>query len=92
MDHDPKRLRDIMADAAPPELELAFRPMFGGEWRHGLRLVEPDPGVELVGERRLGVMTPALGLGAVDDADEALEPRRHQRLLQRRLGDAVAQV
>jgi TfoX/Sxy family transcriptional regulator of competence genes len=30
MDHDPKRLRDIMADAAPPELELAFRPMFGG--------------------------------------------------------------
>lgn len=30
MTHDPKRLRDIMADAAPPELELAFRPMFGG--------------------------------------------------------------
>ena len=30
MGHDPKRLRDIMADAAPPELELAFRPMFGG--------------------------------------------------------------
>ena len=30
MPHDPKRLRDIMADAAPPELELAFRPMFGG--------------------------------------------------------------
>src|SRR3954464_4745298 len=27
---DPKRLREIMADAAPPELELAFRPMFGG--------------------------------------------------------------
>jgi TfoX/Sxy family transcriptional regulator of competence genes len=30
MPHDPKRLRDIMADAAPPELELALRPMFGG--------------------------------------------------------------
>lgn len=30
MPHDPRRLRDIMADAAPPELELAFRPMFGG--------------------------------------------------------------
>lgn len=30
MPHDPKRLRDIMVDAAPPELELAFRPMFGG--------------------------------------------------------------
>ncbi|HEY1605754.1 MAG TPA: TfoX/Sxy family protein [Allosphingosinicella sp.] len=28
--HDPTRLRDIMADAAPPELDLAFRPMFGG--------------------------------------------------------------
>ena len=30
MGHDPKRLREIMSDAAPPELELAFRPMFGG--------------------------------------------------------------
>ncbi|MEA3004178.1 MAG: hypothetical protein QOH81_2966 [Sphingomonadales bacterium] len=30
MPHDPKRLREIMAAAAPPELELAFRPMFGG--------------------------------------------------------------
>jgi TfoX/Sxy family transcriptional regulator of competence genes len=30
MSYDPKRLRDIMAAAAPPELELAFRPMFGG--------------------------------------------------------------
>ena len=30
MMHDPRRLRDIMAEAAPPELELAFRPMFGG--------------------------------------------------------------
>src|SRR4051812_43987434 len=30
MQHDPKRLREIMAEAAPPELELAFRPMFGG--------------------------------------------------------------
>src|SRR3569623_1200640 len=30
MSHDPKRLREIMIDAAPPELELAFRPMFGG--------------------------------------------------------------
>ena len=30
MAYDPKILRDIMIDAAPPELELAFRPMFGG--------------------------------------------------------------
>ena len=30
MGHDPKQLRDIMISAAPPELELAFRPMFGG--------------------------------------------------------------
>jgi TfoX/Sxy family transcriptional regulator of competence genes len=30
MPHDPKRLREIMVDAAPPEVELAFRPMFGG--------------------------------------------------------------
>jgi TfoX/Sxy family transcriptional regulator of competence genes len=30
MPYDPKCLREIMTDAAPPELELAFRPMFGG--------------------------------------------------------------
>jgi TfoX/Sxy family transcriptional regulator of competence genes len=30
MVHDPKRLREILAEAAPLELDLAFRPMFGG--------------------------------------------------------------
>jgi TfoX/Sxy family transcriptional regulator of competence genes len=30
MAHDPKRLQQILADAAPPDLELTFRPMFGG--------------------------------------------------------------
>jgi TfoX/Sxy family transcriptional regulator of competence genes len=30
MTHDPKTLQAIFADAAPPDLDLSFRPMFGG--------------------------------------------------------------
>lgn len=30
MAHDPKHLQTLLAAAAPPDLELAFRPMFGG--------------------------------------------------------------
>jgi len=30
MAHDPKVLQEILTRAAPPDLELAFRPMFGG--------------------------------------------------------------
>ena len=37
MDHDPKALRIIFAAAAPPDLELVFKPMFGGilAYAHG---------------------------------------------------------
>ena len=28
--HDPKALQAILTEAAPPDLELSFRPMFGG--------------------------------------------------------------
>jgi len=30
MAHDPKRLQQILQSAAPPDLDLTFRPMFGG--------------------------------------------------------------
>lgn len=30
MEHDPKRLQPIMQAAAPPDLDLSFKPMFGG--------------------------------------------------------------
>ncbi len=30
MTHDPKRLQPILAEAAPPGLDVTFRPMFGG--------------------------------------------------------------
>ena len=30
MAHDPKQLQKILQAAAPPDLELTFRPMFGG--------------------------------------------------------------
>jgi len=30
MAHDPKALERVFRDAAPPDLELLFRPMFGG--------------------------------------------------------------
>ncbi len=37
MPHDPKALQTIVETAAPPDLELAFRPMFGGimAYAHG---------------------------------------------------------
>jgi TfoX/Sxy family transcriptional regulator of competence genes len=30
MEHDPKRLQAVLQQAAPPDLPLLFRPMFGG--------------------------------------------------------------
>lgn len=30
MPHDPKQLQTIFAQAAPPQLEIRFKPMFGG--------------------------------------------------------------
>lgn len=30
MEHDPKELQAVMEAASPPDLELGFRPMFGG--------------------------------------------------------------
>jgi TfoX/Sxy family transcriptional regulator of competence genes len=30
VEHDPKKLQVVMEAASPPDLELAFRPMFGG--------------------------------------------------------------
>jgi TfoX/Sxy family transcriptional regulator of competence genes len=30
MAHDPKALQAVLANAAPPDLELMFKPMFGG--------------------------------------------------------------
>lgn len=30
MEHDPKDLKAVMESASPPDLELGFRPMFGG--------------------------------------------------------------
>lgn len=30
MEHDPKKLQAVMEAASPPDLELGFRPMFGG--------------------------------------------------------------
>ncbi|KMM75180.1 hypothetical protein ACP93_12800 [Xanthomonas sp. NCPPB 1128] len=34
MKHDPMLLQSILADAAPPGLEVAFRPMFGGRFAY----------------------------------------------------------
>src|SRR5947207_9804494 len=47
-------------------------PLFARKRGHRLRLVEPHPGVELLRQDRMAVVAPALGLGAIDDADEAL--------------------
>ncbi|MEL4893296.1 TfoX/Sxy family protein [Xanthomonas protegens] len=34
MKHDPTLLQSVLADAAPPELEVTFRPMFGGRFAY----------------------------------------------------------
>lgn len=50
MAHDPKTLQTIFADAAPPDLELVFKPMFGGvlAYAHGKPLASlSDVGLAL---------------------------------------------
>jgi len=42
--------------------------------RHRGSFLEPDIGVELVGENRLEVVTEEFRFGPVDDANGALEP------------------
>src|SRR6056297_870052 len=52
----------------------ALAAMLGAERRHRAGFVEPHPAVELLWQRRVGIMAHQLGLGAVDNADEPLEP------------------
>src|SRR6056297_839183 len=52
----------------------ALAAMLGAERRHRAGFVEPHPAVELLRQRRVGIMAHQLGLGAVDNADEPLEP------------------
>ena len=50
MAHDPKALQAVFADAAPPDLELIFKPMFGGilAYAHGRPLASlSDVGLAL---------------------------------------------
>lgn len=50
MAHDPKTLQAILSHAAPPDLELLFRPMFGGiiAYAHGKPLASlSDVGLAL---------------------------------------------
>ena len=49
------------------------------EWFHGVGVIEVDDGVELVDESGAEVVAVALGLGAVDHADGALEAGVAQR-------------
>jgi hypothetical protein len=55
MAHDPKVLQATLEEAAPPDLELAFRPMFGGIMVHAdgkpfASLSDVGFGVEVRGE------------------------------------------
>ena len=50
MTHDPKALQAILSDAAPPDLALVFKPMFGGilAYAHGKPLASlSDVGLAL---------------------------------------------
>jgi TfoX/Sxy family transcriptional regulator of competence genes len=55
MAHDPKHLQTILQKAAPPDLDLAFRPMFGGilayvEGKPFASLFDGGLGLKLAGE------------------------------------------
>src|SRR4051812_1355833 len=68
------------------------RALVAGQRRDRARLVEPNPRVELPRQDRLAVVAPALGFGAIDHPDEALEPRLHQFRAQLRIKRTFAQV
>jgi len=56
MAHSPQALQATLADAAPPDLELLFRPMFGGvmAYAHGKPLASlSDAGLALKAAGRL---------------------------------------
>src|SRR5258708_11412677 len=63
-------------------------PAGGGQRGDRRGPVEPHEGVELAGQLDLGGVALQLGLGPVDDADEAFQPRRSQSAAQfaRRVG------
>ena len=51
-----------------------------GDRSHRSRLVEPDPLVELVRQSGVEIVALQFRLGAVDDADGTLQPRRGELL------------
>src|SRR6476646_11561923 len=57
------------------------RPLLAGQRRDRPCLVQPYPAIELPRQDRLTVMDPTLRIGAIDDADEALEPGLQQHFL-----------
>src|SRR3954471_20341832 len=59
---------------------MLARPRLARKQRDRIRIVEPDISVELLGQDRLAIVAPALGLRAVDNADEPLQPRLAPRL------------
>src|SRR4051812_17982383 len=63
----PCRIRLRQLAAVPDRLAL--------QRLQGVRFIEVNEGVELLGQPGLEVVAPALGLGAVDDADCAFEAR-----------------
>ena len=69
-------------EAGASEAERIGLVLAGGDGcrqrRHGPGFIEPDEGVVLTGKRRSAVVAPAFGLGPIDDADVALEPRLGQ--------------
>src|SRR5579884_4486580 len=67
-------------------------PLLARKRRNCVGLVEPHPCVELPRQDRLAIVAPSLGIGAINDPDEALEPRLHQRFPDLAPDLAVAEI
>src|SRR2546429_6585437 len=52
--------------------------VLGSKRRHCRSFVEPDKGIELLWQRRVGVVAHQLGVGPVDNTYEPLQPRLHE--------------
>jgi hypothetical protein len=67
-------------------------PSLARKRRYSAGFIEPHPGVELLRKQRFAVVAPSLGVRAIDDADEPLEPRHLEAFTEIESDLALTQV
>src|SRR5437660_532422 len=83
-------LRTSARRATPSQIERKRLVLAGAglprrQRRHRVGAIEPDIGVELLGQAAFGIVAPALRFRTIDYPDEAFESRRYQLLAQFRM-------